>query len=802
VRDSVFPHELKEWSEARRGTGFSASVSPCLRGEAFSVAFVFAVLLGCATEEKPPEPAPTIDVRPTCTGMHPDVPPKELPFDPSPDDKAALGAAGFVGVANVPPETGFAKGPKIAGTTPGGGLEAAGLKENDVIVKFAGVTFRADDDDPIGTFRKRLLELPPDSDTQLTYWREKEGVREVTFRLGRQPPPFANLDTPADWLAPVPHDDAVAKLIADAVALDHGEARYADVVARNRKHLSKTDSFRLKEVTQAHLDLAANEMIARELSADLSAHPYHAAWVAGGVIRDFDYALGPLFTNLNGKSLPELTDVAAALVQEGDEWIRREALASWSSADREYVAKNFHLLTDRINEGEYLYDDPQVARERSNRHLLQLLSAVNRAKVAEAAELVMGRLQVLAPALAAAAEKDGRDGLLIAKDTPAGRIEIWGRGDTRHTTRCAFCFDLAGDDDWVDCAGAADLDHPVSITIDWSGNDTYTSTSPFSQGGALGGIGILWDHAGDDEYVARTWSQGCGVAGLGLLMDDGGRDVYHGQEECQGVGFAGAGVLVDGGNDDDLYTGVRFCQGVGFPGGVGALIEKGGNDRYVCTGRYDSEYGEPGLFSGWGQGVGFGFRNIASGGIGILYDLAGDDVYEAGNFSQGGGYFYGWGILRDDAGNDRYIGSRYAQGFAAHQAVGTFLDGCGNDLYQCHSSVADGISWDETSVVFHDMGGDDVYERSGQWLAGAAMNGMVLFRDDGGNDRFEALPAHAASNEYHGGHSFALFVHRGGDATYGDEKHDDWHDRVFWRDDGAYFLDLPENPKPLSEYVR
>src|SRR5438552_10922418 len=148
----------------------------------------------------------------------------------------------------------------------------------------------------------------------------------------------------------------------------------------------------------------------------------------------------------------------------------------------------------------------------------------------------------------------------------------------------------------------------------------------------------------------------------------------HGQEQCQGVAMAGAGVLVDG-SGDDLYTGVRFCQGVGFAGGVGALIEKGGNDRYVCTGRYDSEYGEPGLFSGWGQGVGFGFRQIASGGIGILYDLAGDDVYEAGNFSQGGGYFYAWGILRDDAGNDRYIGSRYAQGWAAHQAVGTFLEG-------------------------------------------------------------------------------------------------------------------------------
>ena len=208
----------------------------------------------------------------------------------------------------------------------------------------------------------------------------------------------------------------------------------------------------------------------------------------------------------------------------------------------------------------------------------------------------------------------------------------------------------------------------------------------------------------------------------------------------------------------------------------------------ICTGRYGSEYGEPGLFSGFGQGVGFGFRNVASGGIGVLYDLAGDDVYEAGNFSQGGGYSYAWGILRDDAGNDRYIGSRYAQGFAAHQAVGTFLEGGGDDLYQSHSSVACGLSWDETSVLFHDYGGDDVYEQGGFSLASAAHNGMVLFLDDAGNDRYAALPAHAGSNEYHGGKSFALFVDGAGDDVYGGET-SDWNHRSSCRDEGAYFLD-------------
>ena len=37
----------------------------------------------------------------------------------------------------------------------------------------------------------------------------------------------------------------------------------------------------------------------------------------------------------------------------------------------------------------------------------------------------------------------------------------------------------------------------------------------------------------------------------------------------------------------------------------------------------------------------------------------GDDVYDAGNFSQGTGYYFGVGVLDDASGNDRYLGSRY-----------------------------------------------------------------------------------------------------------------------------------------------
>jgi hypothetical protein len=236
---------------------------------------------------------------------------------------------------------------------------------------------------------------------------------------------------------------------------------------------------------------------------------------------------------------------------------------------------------------------------------------------------------------------------------------------------------------------------------------------------------------------------------------------------------------------------------------VGAVVDHGGNDRYACTGRYGSEYGEPGVFSGWGQGVGFGFRGVTSGGIGLCHDRAGDDVYEAGNFSQGGGYFYAWGILRDDLGDDRYVGSRYAMGFAAHQAQGTFLEGAGDDVYRSHAGVANGVSWDETCVLFRDAGGDDVYGTAGFSLGAAAHNGLVVFLDDSGDDRYASPLGRAQPNDYHGGHSFALAVDAGGgDDVYGKLRPEAGNDRVWWKHDRAYVLDLPATPHVLRDLLR
>lgn len=725
----------------------------------------------------------------------------DLPFEPSAQDRPSLGT-GFTGHRTVPASTGYVRGVSLGGVDPEGSLGRSGLRDGDVLLAVADIRFAADDADPIGTFRDRFpAECRPDARVPVAYLRGDDAtVHTVDVTLGRRPPRFDAFATPADWLASLPLDPQLATWIDSVLALDSAAREdHAAVLADQVESEERCDTFRLRETVQARLHPASHEALATALTDGIAADPLYAAFLAAGFPGEPE--ADPGGDPPPGADLPALVDaVEAFLVRTA----RRVdvAFAAWTERERAAFPEMVARLTSRMDEGSYLYDDDDVARERSNRRLVALLGQVDREVLAQAAARTHAALARLVPRIAAAAAADGRPGLLAARDTAVGRIEIWGAGNQRHTKRCAFRFDLGGDDNLLDVGGAADLEHPVSIHVDWDGNDLYGARAPGRQGAALGGIGVLIDRAGDDQYLAQGWSQGAALAGHGLLLDLAGDDVYRARDESQGAGLLGAGVLFDA-RGDDTYTGDRFCQGVGFAAGVGAVVDLEGRDRYVCTGRYASEYGEPGVFSGWGQGAGFGFRHVTSGGIGIVHDRAGDDVYEAGNFSQGGGYFHAWGILRDDAGDDRYVGSRYAMGFAAHQASGTFLEGGGDDVYQSHSNVANGLSWDETAVFFRDRGGDDVYRTSGFSLGAAAHNGLVIFVDDGGDDTYPTIPGRAHPNTYHGGTSFALFVDAGGGVDdYGPQHGTAANDRVTRKGRHGFVLDLPAVVPPLAELLQ
>lgn len=350
---------------------------------------------------------------------------------------------------------------------------------------------------------------------------------------------------------------------------------------------------------------------------------------------------------------------------------------------------------------------------------------------------------------------------------------VGGRGTNTYVmTGVARVLELGGDDryEWRE-----PFDGTEQLVFDLSGSDRYESSCDFAGPGvALFGTALVDDRSGDDQYVTqRCFAQACGLFGIGLVLDRSGDDTYSSTSAtsgyAQGVGYWGAGVLVDL-SGDDRYVGEKLSQGVGGPRGFGLVLDAKGDDRYATNGpSFASVYGTPDAFAAFSQGFGYGLRSRAAGGTGALYDLAGDDRYDAGEFAQGCGYFFGLGLLHDERGSDEYVGQRYVQGASAHQAAGLLFDGAGDDRYTCRQVAFQGGAWDQSVAWLIDSAGDDRYTGFGLGQGAAAQQAIGVLVDLNGKDRYDSPDAQGQSgtNEYHfdADHvlSFSVLLDRGGD---------------------------------------
>ena len=396
-------------------------------------------------------------------------------------------------------------------------------------------------------------------------------------------------------------------------------------------------------------------------------------------------------------------------------------------------------------------------------------------------------------------------------ETPWGWIRIRGGGDDRiDGTNALLIVDLGGNDTYTGGVAASTAERPIGLLLDMAGNDTYTAEVP-AQGAGLCGVGILMDVKGDDTYTAERYAQGVGQFGLGLLVDFAGDDRYFCKYSSQGCGYFGVGLLFDlaGGDEYKLYA---DGQGLGGAAGVGVLADRTGNDRYTAV-REQSitsrpSYHSPGLDIGVSnaQGVGMGRRGDGSdghswaGGLGALLDEGGDDTYTAGNWCMGTGYWFGIGVLHDRDGNDEYRGVSWSQGTGAHFCIGVLVDEAGDDKHlaegNSHLSVAFGH--DFTVAVLLDGAGNDVYSVDEAGLGGSINRSITLLIDLGGNDVYQtkkiARPGLAVNDERfraRGGvstyfadtTSLALFLDIGGEDVY-------WGDLV----NDTHWLDPSDSP--------
>ena len=320
--------------------------------------------------------------------------------------------------------------------------------------------------------------------------------------------------------------------------------------------------------------------------------------------------------------------------------------------------------------------------------------------------------------------------------TPYGEIVIGGRYDARlHLENVLFLADLGGDD-FYGLEDRADFGGEPQLIVDFDGDDRYQSSRPAGYAAGVGRVAIVLDMAGDDVYLGETHSQGSAVLGVGALLDLAGNDSYRAQSFGQGAALFGIGLLFDGGGTDRYHIRANG-QGLGMAEGLGLLLEAEGDDRYAAVGGPPTNYGTPGLMDAWAQGVSRGVRGIAPGGIGALVDRQGADRYDGGGFAQGGAYYWGVGQLLDlGHEDDDLLGSRYSAGWAAHGGIGHHFNEGGDDRYRSRHIVGAGIAWDYGLALFVDAAGDDFYRFGGLGLGAAAHHSASWFVDAAGADRY------------------------------------------------------------------
>ncbi|MGE0002556.1 MAG: HEAT repeat domain-containing protein [Fimbriimonadaceae bacterium] len=343
-------------------------------------------------------------------------------------------------------------------------------------------------------------------------------------------------------------------------------------------------------------------------------------------------------------------------------------------------------------------------------------------------------------------------------------VEVAGRANDTHTsTNARLVIDLGGDDTYRGRHGAG-VGYS-SVLIDVAGDDRY-NVPDLSVGAAVTGIGLAYDLGGDDRFEGRTICFGAGLAGVGGFFKFGGHDEYRAVALAQGFALAGIGVCADT-DGDDLYVAKLASQGSARTDGVGWLIDRKGADVYRAGGLFLNSPLFADVHYSFSQGFGQGYREDTggwAGGIGLLSDHLGDDHYLGETYCQAASYWYSLGSLYDASGNDTYSAHHYAQASAMHLTSAYLFDLGGSDLYGVKYGASFAIGHDYGVAVMLDRAGNDIYAARDSTPGTGVANGLGLFVDSEGDDRYDGPPGFGQVSRGTG--SLGIFVDVAGADKY------------------------------------
>jgi hypothetical protein len=661
--------------------------------------------------------------------------------------------------------TQFSSGIKVVSAIPGSPGDIAGFEMGDIIIGFAGERLiNKMGVNLLESFRNKIQEHSPESQVEFEIIR-KNKIKQLKAELVKRPSSQPNIK---------PHPELKRtrlkfkdSLLHYVLKKEHLEEHFQEITGEIRKTVSKVynssvkfekyNPFRLSKVDYlAHypMDLPrVSRGIVSGLEKDFSSENINISGSTLAAMKALDLEIEP--SNLSNLEHPkDLTDYLERLLDAINLaiMIRTKILKDidLNNVDRLVLGIDDLLIANVEEDKKELTLEEKIHNQKEFLKFLNVANQIDLNGLLSAIYLVVNALdlEILLdfkkniPMLNRFA-----DGWIVEKkenitiiETEIGKILIGGSGDNIYKEDYPIIIDLGGNDRYLNRAGGNSLGIPFSIVIDFSGDDVYISEENWSQGAGLLGGGFLIDLDGDDVYSAPHFSQGAGFWGIGILTDLDGSDIYRSESLSQGAASFGIGLLMES-KGEDRYVSAQFAQGFGFVKGFGAIVESAGADHYFAGGVY-SDFRDPEKsYVSFSQGFGFGARpgNFfvgASGGIGVLADASGNDVYVGDYFSQGSSYWFALGILADGKGHDKYIAGRYSQGAGIHLSHGILMDSGGDDNYLAYLGVSQGCGHDYGVGMLLDNGGNDQYI-GGVISQGAGNdNGLGILNDNGGDDYY------------------------------------------------------------------